>query len=547
MTDVDPAATTAATTTRTASTADAADGGAVTAALEGGAVTAAVEGGAVESGDVESGDVEVVCLGETMVVLRPDPPASLAYATGFARGTGGAESNVACTLARSGHRVRWISRLGADGFGDHVLATIAATGVDTSGVERDPDLPTGVYFRTHGDRGSTLEVAYYRAGSAASALSPTRVAQAATDAGRVLHLTGITAALSSGCAELLHTLTASRPVRPLISFDVNYRADLWAHRDRSMLLALANRADLVFVGADEAAQAWGTAPEPAAVRAVLPRPRTLVVKQGAAGATVFVRGPLPEEWEDEAEWADEAGWAEVAGRTEVAARVSSGRADLVQGAGAGRPDLMLHVPAPQVDVVAPVGAGDAFAAGYLSATLRGLPLLARIRHGHVTAAAALTDPDDLAPPPSRALADRLVALDDRAWSRLSLGRGWAGPEAAAESSPARTAGQVPKRGPGHSAGPTPALAGASPAPDHPPVPGHAPVPGDPPAPGHAPVLGDPPVPGHAAAPAPGHPPGHTSDRAAGQAAEQARDPITGRAPGRVTGSAPGPPPEGSRP
>ncbi|GAA4964313.1 hypothetical protein GCM10023238_34900 [Streptomyces heliomycini] len=75
-------------------------------------------------------------------------------------------------------------------------------------------------------------------------------------------------------------------------------------------------------------------------------------------------------------------------------------------------------------MVATTGAGDAFAAGFLSATLRDLPVRDRLRHGHLMAAAALTTPGDLAAPPPRALADRLAALDDTAWGRLRLGPGW---------------------------------------------------------------------------------------------------------------------------
>ncbi|WP_244188215.1 PfkB family carbohydrate kinase, partial [Streptomyces regalis] len=82
------------------------------------------------------------------------------------------------------------------------------------------------------------------------------------------------------------------------------------------------------------------------------------------------------------------------------------------------------VPALHVTPVATVGAGDAFAAGFLSATLRDLPLRDRLRHGHLWAAAALTAPGDLAAPPSRDHADRLVALDAAAWEKLRLGPGW---------------------------------------------------------------------------------------------------------------------------
>ncbi|MER6787839.1 sugar kinase [Streptomyces sp. NPDC000658] len=332
--------------------------------------------------------VDVVALGESMVALLPTRPGRLADVPSFDRGIGGAESNVVCALAAAGHPARWVSRVGADGFGDHLVETIGSYGVDVSRVRRDPDRPTGVYFRTAGDRaGDDHEVAYYRAGSAASAMSAGAVDLDAVRAGRVLHLTGITAALSATCLGLLRELTAPRPGRPLVSFDVNHRPRLWTDGNSPrVLLELARGADLVFVGEDEAADVWGL-DDVDAVRHALPGPEVLVVKQGARGATVFDR------------------------------------------------EHVLHVPAPRVDVVAAVGAGDAFAAGFLSATLRGLPARDRLRHGHLTAAAALTVPGDLAPPPSRDHADRLAALDDTAWGRLRLGPGWTQAPAAPEEAP----------------------------------------------------------------------------------------------------------------
>ncbi|MFD7718942.1 sugar kinase [Streptomyces sp. NPDC059814] len=334
---------------------------------------------------------DVVCLGESMVTFLPSQPGRLADVPSFGRGIGGAESNVACALARAGHRTAWVSRVGADGFGDHLVDAIAAYGVDTSAVRRDPVRPTGIYFRTATDRAADVhEVAYYRAGSAASAMSPANVPHEALSAGRVLHLSGITAALSADCLALLRELTAPRPGRPLVSFDVNHRPGLWRGGDASpgVLLDLARGADLVFAGEDEAEEAWGITAGAEAIRQALPEPAVLVVKRGAQGATVF-------------------------------SRPGAGGAD-------SRNDTVTDVPALRVDVVAPVGAGDAFAAGFLSATLRGLPVRDRARHGHLMAAAVLTVPGDLTDPPARDRADRLVALDDAAWGRLRLGPGWTG-------------------------------------------------------------------------------------------------------------------------
>ncbi|MEV6106005.1 sugar kinase [Streptomyces sp. NPDC051940] len=293
---------------------------------------------------------DVVCLGETMVAFAPSAPGPLAAVPSFEPGIGGAESNVACALAAAGHAVAWVSRLGADGFGDLVLRSVASYGVDVSAVERDATRPTGVYFRTAAERSTTArdpEVAYYRAGSAASALAP---GTAVPDT-RILHLTGITPALSPGCGDLVRGLTARRPGRPRVSFDVNYRPGLWrGAADAGLIFAdLARGADVVFVGADEAEALWGAA-DPQAVRALLPEPAVLVVKQGAAGATALT--------------------------------------------GAGT----VHVPARRVEVVAAVGAGDAFAAGFLSATLADLPVRDALGRGHDFAARALSSHGDLAAP-----------------------------------------------------------------------------------------------------------------------------------------------------
>ncbi|MET9862429.1 sugar kinase [Streptomyces smyrnaeus] len=370
-------------------------------------------------------DTDVVCLGESMVTFLPSRPGPLADVPSFDRAIGGAESNVACTLARAGHRARWVSRVGTDGFGDHLVREIAAHGVDTTAVERDPVRPTGIYFRTDGERATGAdnvapgpsalsEVLYYRAGSAASAMSPANVPSRAVRAGQVLHLTGITAALSADCLALMRTLTFDRTPtgtdgspRPLVSFDVNYRVELWRTAARSgapgepgtsgaeVLHELARHSDIVFVGEDEAAAAWGVTGGPEAVREALHEPSVLVVKQGDAGATAFVG---------------------AAGETGDAGETAA-----------------VFAPALRVDVVSPVGAGDAFAAGFLAGTLRGLPVRERLRHGHLMAAAALTDAGDLAAPPAREVADRLAALDDESWGRLRLGPGWTagGPQTAA--------------------------------------------------------------------------------------------------------------------
>src|SRR5579871_6804384 len=90
--------------------------------------------------------VDVVALGETMVLFVPDRDAPLEEVGSFSMTIGGTESNTAIGLARLGHRVRWLSRVGDDPFGRFMVKRIASEGVDTSAVQVDPQAPTGIFF-----------------------------------------------------------------------------------------------------------------------------------------------------------------------------------------------------------------------------------------------------------------------------------------------------------------------------------------------------------------------------------------------------------------
>ncbi len=294
----------------------------------------------------------LLAVGETMAMLAPADGEGVADAVDFLVDAGGAESNVAAHAAAGGLTARWFSRLGADALGDRVLRQVAARGIDTTAVVRDPDRPTGLYVKDPG-RG----VRYYRRRSAASALSPTDAEDLALDDVAVMHVSGITAALSvSARAFLVAAMARARARGVTVSFDVNHRAALWSAAEAAPVLAdLAARADLVFVGRDEAETLWAT-PRDTDVRALFPAIPELVVKDGDVGATVF--------------------------------------------AGIAR----TFVPALRVEVLDAVGAGDAFAGGYLAARARGLDAASRLAAGHERAALTLrTYGDSLhdtsAPPP----------------------------------------------------------------------------------------------------------------------------------------------------
>lgn len=333
----------------------------------------------------------VACVGETMAALVPDPAAPLDDAAALRVAVAGAESNVAMYLADHGVPVRWVSALGDDPFGRRVRAAVAARGVDVTGVSTDPARPTGLLVKDPG--AAATRVHYYRRGSAASALGPELLAGPAVRDAGLLHTSGVTAALSPSCRRLVaEAMDGPHPV----SFDVNHRPALWAGRAApGVLRELAGRADLVFVGLDEAQALWGAGLSgPDDVRALLPGPRLLVVKDGARAATAY-DGTTP-----------------------------------------------YTVPALRVDVVEPVGAGDAFAAGFLAGLHRGEPLERALRLAHVTAGAALRVTGDHGPLPPADRIRALLALPDEEWRAAAPRRGPAtGPRGGGHRGAGRPSGE----------------------------------------------------------------------------------------------------------
>ncbi|MFD5866205.1 sugar kinase [Agromyces sp. NPDC127015] len=298
---------------------------------------------------------EIIAIGETMALVTPALAEPLERAVDFHLDAGGAESNVASHLAALRRRAAWAGRVGDDALGRRLVAQLASRGVDTRFVERDPDAPTGLYVKDPGNG-----VQYFRVGSAASRMSPAFAERLPLEGARVVHLSGITAALSSSCDAMLDAMIERVAATPaLLSFDVNHRAALWrsAEAAAARLRALAAAADLAFVGLDEAARLWGTTTA-SDVRAFLPEPARLIVKDGDVGATEFARG--------------------------------------VDGI-----DAVEHVAAHPVDVVEAVGAGDAFAAGYLAALLDDRDAAGRLRAGHDRAVLVLGETSDFPRDPRR--------------------------------------------------------------------------------------------------------------------------------------------------
>lgn len=273
----------------------------------------------------------VATLGEGLGLVSADELGSFAHLDRARVGTGGAEGNVAVGLRRLGVAVRWVGRVGDDGLGRRVVRELRGEDVDVR-APVDPVRPTGLMLKERPRAGRSV-VTYHRAGSAGSALSPADVALLDVPSAALLHVTGITPALSGSAADAVaEAVRVALEHGVPVSFDVNHRPSLWRDRDpRPVYRALAERATVVFAGDAEARLLVGGADDGELARALAGLGATeAVVKRGEEGAVAWAAGQLT--------------WA----------------------------------PAVPTHVVDTVGAGDAFVAGYLSRLLVGASVADRL-------------------------------------------------------------------------------------------------------------------------------------------------------------------------
>lgn len=308
---------------------------------------------------------EVVTFGEAMGLLVTEPPLPLRHAGSFSRSLAGAESNVAIGLSRLGHAAGWFGRVGNDAFGLGILDVLRREGVDTRCAVVDAEAPTGLLVRDrHAER--RIQVLYYRHGSAGSRLGQGDIDETYVASARLLHVTGITPALSESCLGAVRAaLDVARGQGVTVCFDPNLRLRLWsAERAAATIASLLPAADIVLAGDEEMRRLSGCGALEDGARWLLDHgARMVVVKRGESGA-----------------WATD-------GTEEWSAP--------------GRP----------VTVVDPVGAGDAFAAGLLSGWLRGWSMSGCLSEASMVGALSVQVPGDIEGLPYRAEVDTMRAGD----------------------------------------------------------------------------------------------------------------------------------------
>jgi 2-dehydro-3-deoxygluconokinase len=207
---------------------------------------------------------DFVSLGESMLRLSVPAGRRLDDTRTLDMELAGAESNVSVALARLDWRVGWVSRMPDHALSNAILRALRSDGVDIAAVKRVPDERLGTYFIEFATPPRSTQVIYDRANSAASRMTSADVEWDYLLDTRVLHLTGITAALSESCYDLLvEAVQRARAAGVTVSFDVNYRARLWsAEIAGEKLRPLIRDADILFCKGTDAAALFGCEGEP---------------------------------------------------------------------------------------------------------------------------------------------------------------------------------------------------------------------------------------------------------------------------------------------
>ncbi|WP_159994929.1 sugar kinase [Roseomonas sp. 18066] len=294
--------------------------------------------------------VDILCLGEPMLEFNQQP----ANAEGrglYLEGHGGDTSNAAIAAARAGARAGYITALGRDAPGDSFMKLWAAEGVDASTVQRRADAPTGIYFVTHGPDGHAFT--FYRAGSAASRMTPDDMPAEAIRQARILHISGISQAISTSAADAcFRAIEIAREAGVTVSYDTNLRRSLWPlPRARATIHAALRMADIALPSYDDATALTGLEDPDAIADFYLEMAPQVILKLGKDGVMV----------------------ADRTSRTTLPGRI--------------------------VKAIDATGAGDTFAGNFLARTIAGDTPIDAARYANAAAALATTGYGAVAPMP----------------------------------------------------------------------------------------------------------------------------------------------------
>jgi 2-dehydro-3-deoxygluconokinase len=268
---------------------------------------------------------DLVGVGEALLRLAIPSPARFETARILDVQIGGAEANVVAACARLGLHTAWLSALPDNVWGERVRRELGRHGVDCTYVQMLPAARVGLYFVEYGVAPRPVRVLYDRLDSAFSRLSAEALNWDPIRRARLVHVTGITAAIGAASRKIVERIFDEAAE---VSFDINYRAALWSPPEaRAFAESVIPKARYIFFGRTEAEVILGLSGAPEDVIEAVSRRApnaTIAMLQGSDGSTVLDKGRL---------------WRPTVRHT--------------------------------VQIVDPIGAGDAYVAGYLWATFTG--------------------------------------------------------------------------------------------------------------------------------------------------------------------------------
>lgn len=254
---------------------------------------------------VNTTPVDVISFGETMLRFSPPAGIRLEDATTFQAYVAGTESNTLACMARLGLYTRWLSALPLTPMGRRVESELRRHGVSTDAVLwSESNTRLGIFYAEELPAPLGTQVYYDRANSACASIDPDAVDYTLVDTARLLHLTGITPALSEQTRTIFarFLLHASKQHIP-IAFDVNYRAKLWTPTEAAQgIEAACQQADIILCTYHDAVDLWHITGNPEAMLHQMaqrfnsdPQPKTLVLTLGSEGAAHLVNGEYQSE------------------------------------------------------------------------------------------------------------------------------------------------------------------------------------------------------------------------------------------------------------
>ncbi len=295
--------------------------------------------------------IDVVTFGEVMVVFMASEEGEFKDVSSYSRGLAGAELNVAVGLTRLGHKVKYVTRLGKDPYGEYILDFIHKENIDDSGIFIDTKYLTGSYIKSKVKIGDP-KVFYFRKNSAASHIDSEDIEKTDFENARILHISGITAALSLRSRKACYcAIERARKSKMKVTFDPNIRCDLWkSQREmKKVLNDLAFRSDIILPGIAEGRILTGREKVEDIADFYLEKGvQAVIIKLGAPGAYY---------------------------------KTAEGLSAYVDGFYVNQ-------------VVDTIGAGDAFASGVLSGILEGLDLYDSIVRGNAMGAIIVASKTD---------------------------------------------------------------------------------------------------------------------------------------------------------